>query len=135
MNAERLGWLALVLVTWGMANFLLKVVGTRIDNSSGALAIVVGYVIVGGIFGIAGGGRLGMTWPYAVAALIGALYIIGNWAFLRLAQTEEITVLSPVAGLSVILPVVLGFLLLGETLTVKKLLGIAFALLAIVFLA
>jgi bacterial/archaeal transporter family protein len=132
---ERLGWLALVMVTWGSANFLLKIVGERLDSYSAALAIVVGYVVVGTTFSLAGGGRLGVTWPHGVAAIIGALYIIGNWAFLHLARTEDISSLSPMAGLAIVLPIVLGFALLGEAITLKKLTGIVFALVAIVLLS
>ena len=132
---ERVGWLALMLVTFGVAGFLLKIVGTRLDNSSGALGIVVGYVIAGTIFGLGGGGRLGLSWAYVGAAAIGAAYIIGNWAFLRLAHTEEISVLAPLANLSIVVPIVLGVLLLGESFTIRKLLGIAFALVAVILLA
>lgn len=132
---ERIGWLALVLLTYGIAAFLLKIVGNRLDASSGALAIVVGYAIAGTLFGVIGGGRLGTTWPYGVAAIVGAFYIIGNWAFLRLARHEDISVLAPLTGLSIALPVILGFLLLNEAVTVRKLIGIAFAFIALVLLS
>jgi len=130
-----MGWLVLVLAMWGIPTFMLKIVGTRLDNSSGALGIVVGYVIVGAILGVAGGGRLGLTWAYAIAASIGACYIIGNWAFLRLAQTQDISVLAPITSLAVVIPIALGFLMLGEPVTPRKLVGIAFALAAIVLLS
>ena len=132
---ERFAWMLLVLTTWGAATFLLKLVGVRMDNSSGALAIVVGYAIAGVAFGTLGGGRLGLSWAHAGAALIGALYIIGNWAFLRLAATEDVSKIAPLANLSVAIPIILGIILLGEPLTVKKLVGIAFALAAVVLLS
>ena len=132
---ERYAWIAVVLFTWGLANFLLKVVGSRIDPFSGALAIVVGYVIAGVIFGLAGGGRISLTWTHALAAFIGSLYIFGNWAFLRLSQTEDITTLAPIANLSIVFTIFLGFLILHETLTLKKVFGILFALVAMILLS
>ena len=132
---ERVGWLVVVLTTFGAAGFLLKIVSTRLDNSSGALGIVAGYVIAGTILGLGGGGKLGLSWAYMGAGTIGAAYIIGNWAFLRLAQTEEISVLAPLANLSIVVPIVLGMLLLGESFTVRKVVGIAFALVAMILLS
>jgi glucose uptake protein GlcU len=131
---ERYGWIAVLLITWGTANFLLKVVGSRLDHFSGALAIVVGYVVAGSVFAF-GGGKLAFTWTHATAALIGALYIIGNWAFLRLSQTEGITTLAPIGSLAVVLSIVLGFTILHEPLTLKKLIGIVFAFIAVILLA
>jgi bacterial/archaeal transporter family protein len=132
---DRYAWIAVLLVTWGTANFLLKIVGTRLDHFSGVLAIVAGYVVAGTIFATAGGGRLAFTWAHATAALIGALYIIGNWAFLRLSKTEEITTLAPIGNLAVVLTILLGFVVLHEPLTVKKLVGILFAIIAVILLS
>jgi drug/metabolite transporter (DMT)-like permease len=132
---ERFGWLALVFLTWGPANFLLKVVGERLDGASGALGIVVGYLIAGSILAASGGARFGLSWVHAGAVAIGACYIVGNWAFLHLARTEDVTALAPLAQLAVLIPVVLGFALLGEPVTPRKLAGIAFGVIAIVLLA
>jgi drug/metabolite transporter (DMT)-like permease len=132
---DRLWWLLLVLATWGLGNFLLKPVGMRLDNSSGALGILTGYVITGLIFGIGGGGRLGLTWGHGMAALVGACYIVGNWAFLHMSRTEDITTLAPLASLAIIVPIVLGFLVLGEPFSIRKLVGIVFALVAMVLLS
>ncbi len=131
---ERIAWMALVFATWGTATFLLKFVGARIDHSSGALGIVVGYVITGLIVGIAGGGRLGVSWAYVGALVTGACYIIGNWAFMRLGKIEDVTVIAPITSLSVIVPILLGFFLLGEPVTVKKSIGIVLAMIATVLL-
>lgn len=132
---DRIGWLALVLATYGVAGFLLKVVGVRLDNASGVLGIVIGYAITGVLLGIAGGGKVGASWPYVAAAAIGALYILGNWAFLRLAQTDDISTLSPFASMSVAVPIILGFVLLSEPVTLKKLAGIACAIAALLLLS
>jgi len=132
---DRIWWLGLVLVTWGAAGFLLKIVGVRLDNSSAVLGIIIGYTIVGTVFGFAGGGSLGITWVHGLAALIGVCYIVGNWAFLHMARTEEISVLAPLAGLSVVVPIVLGLLVLGEPFTMRKLIGILFAMIAMILLS
>ena len=143
----------LVFFTWGTANFMMKLVGfnaesanggthpflvhlyNTVDPASGALAIVIGYIIAGGSFGIAGGGKLGVSRWYLLAGVVGACYITGNWAFLRLTETVDISVLAPVIGLSVTLPVVLGIMTLGESVTPRKIAGILLALAAGVLLS
>ena len=132
---ERLAWLSLVFVTWGTATYLLKFVGMRLDHSSGALGIVIGYVITGLLPGAGGGGKLGMSWGYVGAFATGACYIIGNWAFMRLGRLEDVSVIAPITSLSVLIPILLGLILLGEPMTLRKGIGIFLALIATVLLA
>jgi|GEM_PF-533656 len=132
---ERIGWLLLMLGTWGAAGFLMKIIGVRIDSYSAVLGIVIGYVIVGLALGFNGGGKLGVSWSYGAALIVGGCYIVGNWAFLKLARMEEVSVIVPLGGLNIIIPIVLGILLLGEAITLRKLAGIIFALLSILLLS
>ncbi len=130
----RTGWLLMVVAMWGTANFLMKVVGSRISSASGVLGIVIGYSAIGLWIALSGGGRIGTGVGYLGALAVGALYIGGNYAYLRLAQREDISAIAPIGSLTVVIPVALGFLLLGEPMTLRKLVGFACALAAVVLL-
>ena len=125
---EQILLTALVMAMYGTANFIMKLVGMNLDSSSGTLAIVLGYTVAGTTVGLVYGGTVGWSVGYVLAGLVGAFYIIGNWAFLRLSRTEDLSVIAPLAALSVVVPVVLGVLLLGEPVTIRKTLGILAAL-------
>jgi transporter family protein len=131
---DRWFWLLFALVTWGLANFLMKIVGVRIDAASAVFGIVTGYAIVGITTAVLDGGRLALNAGFAWAMLVGGFYILGNWAYVRLARTEDLSTIAPIAGLNITIPIILGFLMLGEPLTIRKLLGILFALVAVVLL-
>ena len=131
----RGAWLAVVLAMWGTANFLMKVVGVRMDAGSAVIGIVIGYAIAGFTVSAIDGGRLAWSGSLIASMVIGAFYIVGNWAYVKLARTEDVSTMAPVASLNIAIPIVLGVLLLGEPLTARKLLGIFFAVVAIYLLA
>lgn len=132
---ERVYWLLFVLGTWGLANFLMKIVGVRIDAASAVFGIVTGYAIVGITTGIVDGGRFAINSGFVWAMVVGACYILGNWGYVRLARTEDVSAIAPVTGLNIAIPIVLGILVLGEPITARKLIGVGFAFLSIILLA
>ncbi len=128
-------WLSFVLATWGLAGFLMKVVGVRLDAASALFGIVIGYAIVGITTGLIDGGTVTFNGGFVWAMLVGASYILGNWGYVRLAKTEDVSALAPITGLNVAIPILLGIIVLGEPITVRKLVGVAFAGASIYLLA
>jgi len=67
---------------------------------------------------------LSLPWPHAlVVAGAGILYLAGLWFYLAALQTAEASVVAPMFQGSVLFAYVLGYLVLGETLTATQTVG------------
>lgn len=126
-------YLVVCMVTWGLATFTMKVAGSRLDPMTVASYNMIGYLGVGMfIFPKA---QLGFTRYHLAAVLIGALFVAGNLAFYKLSQTAQVSSLAPMTALYVAIPVLLGFLTLGEPPTLRKVVGVVLALASLYLLA
>jgi drug/metabolite transporter (DMT)-like permease len=119
-------------LTWGLADFFGPLQGRVL----GALRTLV-YVQVGGLVGIAlivavrGKGPDGATALLAVPAAVSGT--LGLFAYYRGIAVGAISIVAPIAGISAIVPVIVG-IASGDRPSVWQLLGIACALVG-VFLA
>lgn len=76
---------------------------------------------------------LGTTWPYALGA--GIAGGLGGVFFYRAIGSGPVSTVTPIAGSYIIASSVLGILLLGEQLTITKIMAIALLFIAILLLS
>jgi bacterial/archaeal transporter family protein len=127
------GYFIACLLAWGMATFAMKIVGERLDPMTLVGFNLLGYVVVSVFF--VPKMALGITRFHILAVAIGVMFAIGNLAFYKLSQTHGVSLLAPLTALYVAIPVILGILVLGEPMTVRKGLGILLAVGAIYLLS
>jgi drug/metabolite transporter (DMT)-like permease len=119
-------------LTWGLADFFGPLQGRVL----GALRALV-YVQLGGLVGIAvivavrGKGMEGSATLLAVPAAVSGT--LGLFAYYRGVAVGAISIVAPIAGISAIVPVIVG-IASGDRPSPWQLLGMAFALIG-VFLA
>ena len=126
-------YLAVCMVTWGLATFAMKVAGSRLDPMTVAAYNLIGYLSVGAF--LLPKAEFGLSRYHVVSVLIGALFVVGNMAFYKLSQTTDVSSLAPLTALNLAIPVLLGILVLGEPPTVRKAMGIVLALAALYLLS
>jgi uncharacterized membrane protein len=67
---------------------------------------------------------LSLPWPHALAAAVaGILYLGGLWFYLAALQSEEASVVAPMFQGSALWGYLLGYLVLGETLSATQIIG------------
>lgn len=120
------------MAAWGLAVFLMKIAGQKLGPYTCSVFALPGYLLVGLLISSRADYHISMHHGLAVA--IGALYMAGNMAFYKLCQTQDVTALAPLTSVYIILPIVMGWMLLGEPISVRRILGIALAVAAVVLL-
>ncbi len=129
-------YLALTVLGWGMGLFLMKIVSRHIDNWTAVVFNMPGYLLIGLLL-LPKVKWSGFSWTtgHTVAIVVGSCYVIANWGFYRLAETSQISTLTPLTTLYMVIPILLGALLLGERPTPTQYCGMVLALAAAVLLA
>ncbi len=125
-------YLVICLLMWGLATFSMKVVGERLDPMTIVVFNILGYLALGVFF--LSRASFGVTRYHILAIAIGSMFVVGNMAFYKLSQTTQVTLLAPLTALYVAIPVILGLLMLGESMTLRKGLGVLMAVFAIYLL-
>jgi len=127
-------WLLLsgCILTYGLAVFLMKVAGQQVGPYTSVVCNLVGYVAV--IAAVVRKADYHLTWGHLAAAAVGALYVLGNMAYYKLSETVDVSRLAPVTALYVGVPIILGWVLLRETVTAQRIVGIALAAASLYFL-
>lgn len=130
-------WILLTIVVWGVAGLLRKPASQYLSPSGavvaelmgGALALVVlGYLFQEKIFSKPSLGTL-------YALIIGFLAAGGTLFVYKALKTGPLSIVSALAALSVLIPVVFGIFIFHEQVTWVQRAGISFALLAAVLLS
>ena len=125
-------YLAICLLSWGLATFSMKLVGERLDAMT-----IVGFNILGSVaMGVIFMPRMsfGMTRYHVLAIAIGTMFVLGNMAFYKLSRTHSVSLLAPLTAIYIAIPVLLGVFVLGEPITLRKGVGILLAVGAIYLL-
>jgi drug/metabolite transporter (DMT)-like permease len=120
------------MASYGLAAFLMKIAGKRLSPYTCAVFALPGYVLVALL--IASRADYRVTWSHGLLLAIGVLYMLGNMAFYKLCQTQDVSLLAPLTNVNVVIPILLGWGLLGEELTLHRVLGIALAVAAVLLL-
>jgi drug/metabolite transporter (DMT)-like permease len=143
-----------VLLGWGLSEYLMCISGRNLPVSKAMFFNCVGLCLAN-IFWldirsleVVGAGHAHSGSAVSMAMGTGLLYALGDYCFFLLAKgpshahssdtTKTLTktsVLAPICGLYVAVPVVLGICLQHEPLTARKCLGVLLALCAIFLLS
>lgn len=125
--------LTVCIVTWGMAMFLMKIAGQMLGPYTALLFTLPGYLLI--IPFAAGRANFNLSARHALPVVIGMLYTIGNIAYYRLCETQDVSRIAPATALYVAITVILGWVLLREDISMQRVLGIVFAGLALYLLS
>ena len=128
MSPLFFAWIA--SITYGFYSVVAKFVGKyKIKNSyqfsffytlfSGIVMATVSYI---------NGGRIAFNWTYILLAAI--FLALGNVLFLTTLKVLDVSVISPLFNIRTAMTVLLGFLILGETFSIRSI-----VIIAIIFVA
>jgi bacterial/archaeal transporter family protein len=131
-----LGYSLLVVLFWGFWAFLPRIAHRTLDTKSilffqqmGALAATVVFLFAQRL-------KLQINWRgISWAVLTGILGVLGLFCYLQASSRHKLSVVVIMTALYPILTVTLSIVVLRERLTPLQLLGIFFALIAIVLLS
>ncbi len=132
MDYLTLTLLSMVLI--GLNTFAVKLVCEHLHP---ALLLVTKFGIgVVGLFFYLGHSKVPLVWNQYVfyGCLLGALWAGVMVLYYTAIARGPLSVVIPLFNLNLIIPAILGFIFLNEPLTVSKILGLAFACLAVILL-
>ncbi len=130
----------LVVLTWGLWSLGAK--WTARSGNGGHVALMsclgaLAFLVLWSAWERVGGGRS----PFAIGAASGLSFAFGIGLgagllfFYRALETGPASVVVPLTALYVLIPALVGLAFLGESPTAPRVLGIVFAVLAVVFLS
>lgn len=124
----------LTLLFWGLWGFLSKILTRNTPIGTFVLWGTIAGLLP--IFLFAWLTKT-LTWTHTAPLYIlnGFLGSIGTIFFYFALQRGPASVVLPFTGMYIIIPVVLGYLILKEPLTIRHILGLIFGLLAVLFLS
>jgi uncharacterized membrane protein len=133
------GWLAYALIPmtlWGLAGFLSKLATGHLSGELAALLVLAGFVLVSGLMLIieplpaAVSPRL---WALVVA--LGLTLAFGNYAVVVAYSTGKASVITPLAGLYMLVSVPIAVLFLEEKVELREWISVGCAVLAVLALS
>jgi len=138
MDMATLLVVIITFVSWGVGSFIAKLATNRI-GPQGIFWDVIGYVpavIIYSLLVFKFQNLVQMDkFGIGLAFLSGAIGSVGAVGFYILLSKAEVSTMAPLAALYPALTAVLAFVFLRESVTLTKLLGIFFSLVAIYLLS
>lgn len=129
------GWLKpslLAIVFWGLWGFLTKLSGTRVPLQTMLIFLSLGTITIA-LIGKPDNIEFDL---YHLAALAsGFTCALGYLFFYKAITRGQASVVVPFTSLYVAIASILAFIILSEPITLKKLLGITFAVIAMILLS
>ena len=138
-NPANIGWFLMVFFTWGLTS-CLYIPATNINS----IVLAIMYLDLGYsgctfiVTGAAYSKTVDFTWgrDELVMFFAGFLLTCGTNTYTVLVRTyREVSTISPLASLYVMIPVILGLSILGENITVYKIIGAVLSSIAILLLS
>jgi drug/metabolite transporter (DMT)-like permease len=120
------------IVAWGVAIFLMKLAGSAIGPYTSIVFTLPGSILAAA-FVMPKADYTPSKWHW-IPPTVGVLYVVGNLAFYKLCATTDISRLGPATSLYVAIPIVLGWMVLREPVTMQRVIGIVLAAAALYFL-
>ena len=130
--------LALVsMLGWGVGGFVAKIASNRIGNHA-VFWEIVGYTLVAVIWafcvlksGVASADRLGI----GLALVAGVVGSVGGVLYFVLLARESLGLVTALTALYPLVAVVLGVVFLHESVTIQRIVGVLFAVVAVYLLS
>lgn len=128
MSPIIFAWIA--SITYGLYSIVAKLIGKYKIKNSYQFSFFVTFFsgIIMAIISYTQGGRLTFKWSYILLAA--AFLAIGNALYLRALKVLDVSVISPLFNVRVAITVLLGFLILGESFSLRSLIFIAIIFIA-----
>jgi len=129
-------WTLLALITFGAWGFFPKLAVNYISPQSAVIYQVMGGLLVG-IIGLALVKFKPETHPLGIlyALLTGITGILGTLFYYAAASRGQISIVVSLTALYPLITILLAIIFLHETLALKQIIGLCFAVTAIVLLA
>ena len=122
----------LTLITWGLWAFLPKLAAQHIDPQSSIIYQVLGGLLVGVVVLVSLKFQVQYNTPgFTLSLAIGILGFFGAFMYLIAVSRGPISLVAPITALYPMLTILLGLIVLGETITAKQAVGIGLSLVAI----
>lgn len=123
-------------IFWGFAAFIPKITMKYIDPNSAIVYEALGVVALSIIVLFFLKFRLN---PQPIGAMLaimtGMLGFVGALCFLVAVSRGPVSLIAPLSALYPIVSIVLALFFLGETISIKQMAGIGFAMIAIIMIA
>ncbi|WP_013323811.1 EamA family transporter [Gloeothece verrucosa] len=122
-------------ISWGLWSFIPKITTQYIKPKSAIIYEVMGMMILGIIILFSLQFEV-ETHPKGIllAIITGILGFLGAFCFLNAVSKGPVTLVATVSALYPLVSVVLAILILGETLTVKQIIGVGLAVFAMILI-
>jgi len=129
-------WTILAMVTFGAWGFFPKLAVNHISPQSALIYQVIGGMLVG-VVGLAMLNFKPETQPMGMlyALLTGITGVLGTFFYYLAASRGQISIVVSLTALYPLITILLAIIFLHETLVLKQVLGLCFAVAAIVLLA
>jgi len=138
VTRRYLGYAFVALVAYSLVAPLVKLALPRVPSTPAVfLSNLVLFVLVGGFLAWTGES----PWPYlrhryaGLIALSGVLLTVGLLTYYRALELGPVSVVVPLYGLFIVVSAFVGIVVFGEEVTLRKLAGIAFSVLAIALIS
>jgi len=126
----------LALVLWGFWAFFPKLATKYIDPKSVLVFQGIGFVLVGFVVLVGMRFQPETRLPGVIYALLTGIFAAaGMIFFLAAIKNGKVSTIVPITALYPVLSILLAFFILREPITVKQLIGIGFAFIAIYLLS
>lgn len=124
----------IAFIFWGIWAYFSKVLSHNIKTDLLAFYTTVGSLIAVSLFVLI---RTKVTFNvFSIwAIIIGVIGMVATFAFYAALAKGPVSVVVPWTGLYIIIPVGLGFIFLGEKITINHIIGIIAAIISIIFLS
>jgi len=129
-------WTILALVTFGLWGFFPKLAVNYINPQSALIYQVIGGILVG-IIALTLMGFRPQTHPLGIlfALLTGITGVLGTFFYYAAASRGQISIVVSLTALYPLITILLAIFFLQETLSLRQIAGLCFAVAAIIFLA
>lgn len=132
-----IGWALFALGTYTFLPPMMRLTTARVSTGVATFVAAGMLSLTGLVLAIAGGdpvveGIVG-NWRYVVGT--GLVLTVSVFSFFHALSLGPVNVVAPIFGLFVVTSAAVGVLLLGESITVQRMAGMAFAVVAIVLIS
>jgi len=124
----------IALVFWGIWAYFSKILTRSLSTELIAFFTTIGSLIAITIYTLI---RTKILFNASTgwAMIVGMIGMIATFAFYAALAKGPASVIVPWTGLYIIIPVALGFIFLGEPITINRIIGIITAIISIIFLS
>lgn len=130
----RVLYVSVVLLGWGLASFLMGLIGKQMPHSSALFCNLLGVILVNFFFFTEM--HFSISYLHVYAMLAGVLFTVADLAYYKLAEHGmDISLIGPLTSLYILVPVALGCLVLQEPFSTRKAVGVLLAVLAMYVLS